>query len=106
MITYALTFGYTYGAETWARYGPKGFDTATPNRDASRAAQGMGFQHSYDEAEFVQDMLVPPLKCKRAECREVRNLKIEGYVGYLRGLNGTELLRHYDWANNVGYDIY
>lgn len=38
LTSYVLNFGYTYGMETWNKYGLKGFNTGSPNLDATKAA--------------------------------------------------------------------
>lgn len=101
LMHYVVNFGYTYGYETWERYGPSSFDFSSPNQAGSRAAQSGGapFTNRFEEFGFIKDMLSPVGPCSSGDCRKRRSRKIDEYKEYLLEQSTEELVKHYNWAS-------
>ena len=84
MATYVVSFGYTYGAETWKKFGIKGFSTGTPNLDATKAAEGSSFGDLQGDDEVVK-MFRARQKCgSKVACTESYEQKVDAYLYRLK----------------------
>ena len=72
LVNYAISFGWTYGYETWTRYMPSTLDISDPHTTASKAANAgsTAVGDKFNSKEYVLEFMKG--KCSDSACKKQR----------------------------------